>query len=272
MKAYNLLYFLALFACRQTKTNDLPPVDTEPTRYVSVNKFNPSNMVHSYVRFHRIGPYDSAKQVDKAYQHISKADWDIMLQNHEINVSVSTLQTAPLEIPLTYLDDFYDTAIFDINKRHEWIHDSKMVAAYLEAHLITISNPDTAINYIKMIHGKPFLLVEALDSMKNWRPISYGDLYDWCGNSYSEIALKPGWHAQFKLLKQEGHFKTKLRVKILNFEHIYYSNTFEGTINYTQFDQSALKKDIGKLAFIYQRDSSKTGIAQQWDELFLNKM
>ena len=42
----------------------------------------------------------------------------------------------------------------------------------------------------------------------------------------------------FSIIKYEGNFKTKIRVKLRNNNHIYYSNEIDGFINRSQFDQS----------------------------------
>src|SRR5690554_1767318 len=79
------------------------------------------------------------------------------------------------------------------------------------------------------------MIQEAKDSIGNWKPIQYWH-WDWCGNTYSTVDLKPNYYALTRTPKFSGDFKTKLRLKLRFFNEYFYSNEFIGSIDYSQFD------------------------------------
>ena len=83
------------------------------------------------------------------------------------------------------------------------------------------------------ISGFP-MIQEAKDSIGNWKPIQYWH-WDWCGNTYSSIDLKPNHYALTRTPKFSGDFKTKLRLKLRFFNVYFYSKEYNGSINYSQF-------------------------------------
>ncbi|EPR73291.1 hypothetical protein ADIWIN_1722 [Winogradskyella psychrotolerans RS-3] len=93
----------------------------------------------------------------------------------------------------------------------------------------------------KPIAGDLFMLLEAKDKNEEWKPIEYLKQYSFlCGTGHEDYRLKPK-HFIFSTVKRyEGNYKTKLRVKLMSFNKIYYSNTFEGHINYSQFDSEPI--------------------------------
>jgi len=51
----------------------------------------------------------------------------------------------------------------------------------------------------------------------------------------------------YPIIKYHGKFKTKLRVKLYNKGNVYYSNEFNGSINYSQLDSTSLRRKFNLL-------------------------
>ncbi len=115
--------------------------------------------------------------------------------------------TLKYEIPKIYINNY---PVFIINKSKNTI-------------LLTFED----ISGFKIIQ-------EALDSSGNWRPIQYWH-WNWCGNAYMCLSLQPNHYALTRTTKFTGKYKTKLRLKLRYFNRSFYSNEFDGTINYSQF-------------------------------------
>lgn len=85
-----------------------------------------------------------------------------------------------------------------------------------------------------------YMKLQALDRDGKWRDIEYLPS-SWCGNSYHQITLAPGFFWQFNLPKYEGEYETMIRAeldyinpKTSDMETIY-SNEFSGSVNPGQF-------------------------------------
>lgn len=76
------------------------------------------------------------------------------------------------------------------------------------------------------------LIMEAKDSAGVWRPIEKRFIY-LCGNGVGTIILPPGEIMLTSVPLFQGEYKTQLRLRYPNTE--FYSNSFEGNINYRQF-------------------------------------
>lgn len=99
-----------------------------------------------------------------------------------------------------------------------------------------INQTDTIV---QMIHqdGSLMMIQEALDSNGNWRPIEVWYHSD-CGNSYmGSPDLEPRKYFTFYVPKYKGSFKTKLRLKLKIGKSIFYSSTFDGSLDPGQFNQ-----------------------------------
>lgn len=88
---------------------------------------------------------------------------------------------------------------------------------------------------IQIEDGKLVAVQQALDSSGTWVSIEHFTHSD-CGNSYSFARLKKNESYLFKIAKYTGNYPTKLRLKILIDDLVYYSNEFNGSINYEQFN------------------------------------
>lgn len=78
-------------------------------------------------------------------------------------------------------------------------------------------------------------VLQALTKGGQWCPIQYRP-FSSCGNSYFLKDSPPGTANSFiTKLPNDGDYKTKLRYKLLGSDNAYYSNEFDGWINYCEF-------------------------------------
>lgn len=121
--------------------------------------------------------------------------------------------------------------------------------------LLLIAQPNADVPMIEQMTGMQLLLInqtsqkaefaacnlrlgiyqEARDENGIWRPIEYLPR-SWCGNSYFNIGLEPGYFWQFPVPRYQGSLKTKLRFTLnLNDGSRIHSNEFDGSVNPQQF-------------------------------------
>ncbi|MCH2045621.1 MAG: hypothetical protein MK212_16010 [Saprospiraceae bacterium] len=80
-----------------------------------------------------------------------------------------------------------------------------------------------------------FIIQEAQDSNKNWKPIEYWQYSD-CGNSYITLEIPANSYVFTKRKRYtKGDYKTKIRLKLLLQDSVIYSEPYIGSINYKQF-------------------------------------
>ncbi|MGV3613011.1 MAG: hypothetical protein ACO1N0_18770 [Fluviicola sp.] len=91
--------------------------------------------------------------------------------------------------------------------------------------------------------GKLAAVQQALDSTGNWISLEHFT-HSECGNSYSGEGLTKYASYHFKIAKYMGNYPTKLRLKILIDDQVYYSNEFDGSINYEQLKSIYNEKEI----------------------------
>ncbi|CDN76565.1 hypothetical protein [Elizabethkingia anophelis] len=83
-----------------------------------------------------------------------------------------------------------------------------------------------------------YIIQEALDQNKNWKPIEFWG-YSTCGNSYDNyIKFKPKEIIHLTTEKYKGKYKTQVRIKLLMNKKKYYSNPINSEINISKFDKS----------------------------------
>ena len=118
----------------------------------------------------------------------------------------------------------------------------KQKSDFVECYPLLVLNEskDTVFARFKFIQ-------EAKDKNGKWKPIECYDNFGGCGNPesyYYKLISKR--YVVFPVIKYYGAFKTKLRVKLFNKGNVYYSNEFTGFVNYSQFDESTLRKEFEK--------------------------
>jgi hypothetical protein len=101
---------------------------------------------------------------------------------------------------------------------------------------VFIFNKTDSIIPLELKEGWIFMIQEAKNRKGEWKPIEYYEPYTYCGNSFGSEKLIPNHYAISKIYKYEGTFNTKLRLKLMTNNRIYYSNEFKGSINHNQFE------------------------------------
>jgi hypothetical protein len=84
-------------------------------------------------------------------------------------------------------------------------------------------------------------VLEALTKKREWKPVQYWRFSN-CGNSYQNKHFAPKTANSFIARGiNSGDYKTKLRYKLLGRDKFYYSNEFDGSINYCEFGEDTSK-------------------------------
>lgn len=88
----------------------------------------------------------------------------------------------------------------------------------------------------KMFNGKAgaYLIQEALDSHQVWRPIEMR-AFEFCGVGSWGMKVHSGEFVSVLVPKYNGNYKTKIRVRLKIGATVYVSESFDGSINYSQF-------------------------------------
>ncbi len=90
-----------------------------------------------------------------------------------------------------------------------------------------------------IVNGDLFMQVQAKDKNNQWKPIEYNYVPGFiCGTGHQDYFLKPKHFIVSTIRKYSGDYLTKMRVKLMSSQKIYYSNEFEGEINYSQFKKT----------------------------------
>lgn len=130
------------------------------------------------------------------------------------------------------------------------------VKAYLPAFIFNETpNP----KYLLGMNWQPWHVLEAKDSLGNWRPIQISIPSD-CGTQMGFLKLKPQEFCILNLPFFVGDFATELRLRIRNGQQIMVSNSFPANINQSQFYFSPIDP-----AKVYMQGDSK----KVWERFFL---
>ncbi len=120
--------------------------------------------------------------------------------------------------------------------------------------IINNSNDTVAI---QMQDWSYICVLQAKTKDGQWYPIQYWR-FSTCGNSYYYKDFAPKTANSFiTKLPNEGDYKTKLRYKLLGADKFYYSNEFDGSINYCEFVEDTKNYDnrSGELQTHFKLDS-----------------
>lgn len=115
---------------------------------------------------------------------------------------------------------------------------------YFKAYLINATK-DTIIATRQ--DGSLIIIQEALNEKGEWKPIEYW-VHSGCGNSYFDpLRLDPGNFVLVPIKKYTGNYQTKIRLKWKNGVEINYSESFDGSINKSQFERET--KNVGGILY-----------------------
>ncbi len=191
-----------------------------------------------------------------------------------LEVFVDTINSIPFELCDSKVD-LKDSTSYKIDS--VYIKNGRECASF-RGNPVYVINRDSISNGLELVGNSVFMIAEAKDSTGHWKPLEFwfeGAVI--CGNTYVEREVKPESYFLFSTPSHEGDFKTKLRFKLRNFGNTYYSNEFDGFIDYQQFDCTAVVKLSRWLAEVYyfhdkpiienQLDSLSM---EEYNSLFLN--
>ncbi|MDF9801444.1 hypothetical protein OKW21_006753 [Catalinimonas alkaloidigena] len=202
---------------------------------------------------------ESIKKSEEGYMEIEESEFEIppseqppppppitdptkdfeLGQSLQVKVDTSQIVAMPeyidnSEVRLNVYDgsirEIYESEISFLSKYYKQTSDK------YEAYPLQVINLTDSIVEIETKEGWIYMIQEAIDSLGNWKPIEYIDYRAICGNSYSQKSLLPDEYLISMIYKYSGSYATKLRVKFATNKSIYYSNEFDGKINYSQFE------------------------------------
>ena len=136
------------------------------------------------------------------------------------------------EININILKYVYDTVAF----RKKYI---KRKRQHYNTFPVYIFNNAKAKRIVSksIINGDLYLQVQAKNENGDWKSIEYNYVPGFiCGTGHFDYLLKPKHSIVSAIRKYSGDYKTKMRVKFMSLNKVYYSNEFEGEINYSQFN------------------------------------
>jgi hypothetical protein len=284
MKKFLVLFLVVLlFFC--SKKEKQQQIKSIVPKVVNVNKVNCKEMVKlDHYRFisanNSISPIiefiknTDAKKDDKFYVRNRP---DTLLSNYNIKVKVDTsyiiaakgFQYKDLQYPKTVIvDGLINGKILNKNqiKTHEkefmkYYNDRfKQWDDYVESYRLIILNEDkdTILTKFKYIQ-------EAKDKNGKWKPLECYYNFGGCGNPESYFfKLIPNNFMVYPIMKYNGNFKTKIRIKLFNAGNVYYSNEFSGQINHSQFDTNNFQK-------MFMKENPNYNFNEVSNIFFLNK-
>ncbi len=121
---------------------------------------------------------------------------------------------------------------------------------YFKANPVMLINKEVDTILIGYGHFVP-LIIEAKDSLSNWKPIEKKWTY-MCGNGVGSIILPPNEIVITSAMIYNGDYETDLRLKIGK----NYSKSFSGKIKYRQFE--SMFDDTGNYREEYIKENKKT--------------
>ncbi len=137
----------------------------------------------------------------------------------------------------------------------------EMIPVYIYNYSKNIQVVETPIN------GDLFLITEAKNEKGIWKPIEYFEQFGFlCGTGHQDFSLNPNHFIVAGVKKYSGSFKTKLRLKLNSLGRIFYSNSFDGSINKNQFNTTTLIKETRERF----QSGSKERLKRKLDGLFVD--
>lgn len=234
MKRVLYLVIVILFSC-ETEEKFVFHKFSEVGQTLTVDKMNNSYNYILYIgtdtTLYNINRDDEKVPYDYFYQPLFIADSLDSLAGQIENITFRILvdTASSVQIP------FYPDVPEDLPgpQISEWTDKNrKMVNAYP----VYIWNPTNETTSIPVQGVATELIQEAKDEKGNWRPIEFW-VSGFCGNGMWDYILKPNYYVITSVYKYSGQFDTDLRIKFRRGTKVFYSNSFRGKINKSQFNQ-----------------------------------
>jgi|694.fasta_scaffold00348_59 hypothetical protein len=253
-RLYLLLLFFIFFSCVDKRESGLPRlIIPEVKNVVSVNS---QDMLNIYTFIPLACNFNKDEKVKELLIRCSelkskKIPFDTIIKKYDLKIIIDTSYVVSNNFfeyefvprPKDVIQDGLingkvPTELDEINsskKINNYSSDvSKLMDKYVNCYPLLIfnnSNNETFLN--------SEFIQEAKDLDGKWKPIEFSFMYEMCGTGKDiQNILEAKKYFAFSIIKYQGNFKTKIRVKLRNNNHIYYSNEIDGFINRSQFDQS----------------------------------
>lgn len=155
-----------------------------------------------------------------------------------LNILVSTNQTLSIEydeINFESSTSLYSDKINENNNLVQSDRFNRTSKQLFQSLPILIYNPSHDTIIFQLYNGKIKMKQEAKDEDGNWKPIEYWQNII-CGTGQAKAIILPLQVLVLKIYRYNGPFKTEMRIKLEKDGRIFYSNTFFGTINTSQFE------------------------------------
>jgi len=226
------LVILLLFSCNPQVEHVIHKFD-QPGEPLTVEKMN-----NAYNHIYYIGNSDRLYDIDGDN---TKAPYDYFFDTSLTTDTTDQLGSKIKNVPLEVFVDtsssmrmpFYPDIPEDLpgSQASEWMDKNKKIVSGYPVYIRNLTNEITSIPVTGVATE---IIQEAKDENGNWRPIEFW-LGGFCGLGTWSYILKPGYFIITSVYQYHGEFKTEMRIKFRTMNNIYYSNTFHGQINKSQF-------------------------------------
>lgn len=138
-----------------------------------------------------------------------------------------------------------EKVIFVNQKKLEFKHNADSIHAQNNQgkNLVWLINNTEENVSTQMQDWSYICILQALNKEGKWQPIQYWR-FSGCGNSYHDKQFAPKTANSFVTsLPNKGDFETRFRFKLLGATKFYYSNEFEGKMNYCEFLENSKIKE-----------------------------
>ncbi len=251
-----LIIFLSFSACKKKNPLKLPVLIT--SEYDTIIQVNSKEMMISEPIVYGVNVKDTLK-LSGSFDYFTNDYREPLLNdlNNEADSIMIFVDTSQLNFhtnemnfyslippppppPINYKESSDDIEEYDYS--YDTIQLMKLRTLRERIHYKTLpvyifnnSESDRVISK-PIVNGDLFMQVQAKDKNRNWKPIEYNYVPGFiCGTGHRDYLLKSKRFIVSTIKKYSGDYKTKMRVKFMSQEKIYYSNEFDGAINYSQF-------------------------------------
>ena len=123
----------------------------------------------------------------------------------------------------------------------------KFPKEYFTSYLVNTT--DTTI-VVRRQDGSVMMIQEAQDSAGTWTPIEHWQ-YSGCGNSYFDpLRIEPKHYVMIPIKKYQGDFNTDIRLKLMLGDQIFYSDSFQGSVDKNQFKSDSTKSQMFGFSYL----------------------
>jgi hypothetical protein len=263
-----LVSILAFSACKNDTKLNFPALITSP--YDTIIQLNSKQMLLSepivyganikdsldfskefdYDIYKEEAPFEIYEKTDSVLIYVDTSYNDF--HSNEMNklMVIPSPPPKPSDSIYEYDDDYFNNVEF----KEQWLKREKEHYNTIPVYVYNFSNSNRIISK-PIVNGELFLQVQAKDKNGVWKPIEYNYIPGFiCGTGHQDYLLEPKHFIVSTIKKYSGDYKTKMRVKFMSLQKIYYSNEFDGSINYSQFD---LVKEVIQMNKRYSDSNNK---------------